>query len=64
VVHGGAFDTQEIAGRKELIGFDIVVAHRLLKNSVPMREYALVTTPPRGRGRSLGPGRYPGPGRI
>lgn len=44
VVHGGEFDTQEIAGRKELIGSDIVVAHRLLKNSVPMREYALVTT--------------------
>jgi Protein of unknown function (DUF2652)/Polyketide cyclase / dehydrase and lipid transport len=45
VVHGGEFDTQEIAGRQELIGSDIVVAHRLLKNSVPMREYALVTTP-------------------
>jgi uncharacterized protein YndB with AHSA1/START domain len=43
VVHGGAFDTQEIAGRTELIGSDIVVAHRLLKNSVPVREYALVT---------------------
>lgn len=61
VVHGGAFDTQEIAGRTELIGSDIVVAHRLLKNSVPVREYALVT---RGRadiaeasGLGVAPGR-------
>ena len=45
VVHGGEFDTQKIAGRKELIGPDIVVAHRLLKNGVPLREYALLTTP-------------------
>jgi uncharacterized protein YndB with AHSA1/START domain len=43
VIHGGPFDTQEIAGRRELIGPDVVVAHRLLKNSVPMREYALMT---------------------
>jgi len=45
VVHGGEFDTQDIVGRQELIGPDVVVAHRLLKNSVPIREYALVTTP-------------------
>jgi uncharacterized protein YndB with AHSA1/START domain len=43
VVHGGEFDTQTIVGRQELIGPDVVVAHRLLKNSVPVREYALVT---------------------
>jgi len=45
VVHAGEFDTQRIAGREELIGSAIVVAHRLLKNGVPVREYALVTTP-------------------
>ena len=45
VVHSGEFDTQKIAGRKELIGPDIVVAHRLLKNGVPLREYVLLTTP-------------------
>jgi len=45
VVHSGEFDTHEVAGRTELIGPDIVVAHRLLKNSVPVREYALFTTP-------------------
>jgi hypothetical protein len=45
VVHGGGFDTQQIAGRQELIGSDIVVAHRLLKNSIPVHEYALLTAP-------------------
>lgn len=45
VVHGGEFDTQTIVGRQELIGPDVVVAHRLLKNSIPVREYALVTAP-------------------
>jgi len=43
VVHAGEYDTQDIGGRTELIGPDIVVAHRLLKNSVPVAEYALVT---------------------
>lgn len=47
VVHHGAFVVQSIAGREELLGPDVNVAHRLLKNharelvgSVP---YALVT---------------------
>lgn len=43
VVHSGEFDTQEVVGRTELIGPDIVVAHRLLKNSVPVGEYAILT---------------------
>ncbi len=43
VAHTGEFETQEIAGRKELIGADIVVAHRLLKNSVPLKEYLLLS---------------------
>ncbi len=41
VLHAGEFDTQEIAGRRELIGPSIVVAHRLLKNGVAAREYVL-----------------------
>ncbi len=45
VVHGGEFDVQRIAGREDLIGSGIVVAHRLLKNGVPVREYALLTQP-------------------
>lgn len=43
VAHTGEFETQEIGGRKELIGVDIVVAHRLLKNSVPLEEYLLLS---------------------
>jgi hypothetical protein len=60
VVHGGQFDVQEIAGRQELIGPDVVVAHRLLKNSVPMREYALVTTSLAAVAEASGLGATPG----
>jgi hypothetical protein len=60
VVHCGAFDIQEIVGRKELIGPDIVVAHRLLKNSVRTREYALVTTALEGVAEAWGLGVTPG----
>jgi hypothetical protein len=45
IVHAGEFDVQNIGGRKELIGPDVIVATRLLKNSVPVREY-VITTPP------------------
>ena len=61
VVHGGEFDVETIAGQQQLIGPDIVVAHRLLKNSVPIREYALVTAPlaeiAEGSGFSVAKGR-------
>ena len=43
VVHAGEFEVQNIGGRKELIGHDIIVATRLLKNSVPVREYVIAT---------------------
>lgn len=43
VVHAGEFDVQNIGGRKELIGQEIIVATRLLKNSVPVREYVIAT---------------------
>jgi hypothetical protein len=43
VVHAGEFDVQNIGGRKELIGQDVIVATRLLKNSVPVREYVIAT---------------------
>jgi hypothetical protein len=43
IVHAGEFDTQKIGGRAELIGPDVVLAHRLLKNSVPHAEYILST---------------------
>src|SRR5574341_1527284 len=44
IVHGGEFDTQKIGNREELIGPDVVLAHRLLKNSVGTKEYALLTS--------------------
>ncbi len=43
VVHEGEYDMQNIGGRRELIGHDIVLATRLLKNSVPVEEYVLTT---------------------
>ncbi len=42
-MHAGEFDVQNIGGRKELIGQDIIVATRLLKDSVPVREYVIAT---------------------
>lgn len=44
VVHAGEFDVQKIGNREELIGPDLVVAHRLLKNSIPIDEYVLLTS--------------------
>jgi len=43
IVHAGQFDTQKIGNREELIGSDVVLVHRLLKNSVALNEYALLT---------------------
>ena len=47
VVHAGGFVLQHIAGREELVGPEVVLAHRLLKNGAAGRlgqpAYALVT---------------------
>jgi uncharacterized protein YndB with AHSA1/START domain len=47
VVHHGEAIIQKVAGRQELLGSDVIVAHRLLKNEVVeqlgMRAYALIT---------------------
>ncbi|MEI6358500.1 MAG: DUF2652 domain-containing protein, partial [Verrucomicrobiota bacterium] len=47
VVHHGAAIIQKVAGRQELLGSDVIVAHRLLKNDVverlDMPAYALIT---------------------
>jgi len=43
VVHAGEFETQKIGNRTELVGPDVVVAHRLLKNNVTLDEYIIVT---------------------
>jgi uncharacterized protein YndB with AHSA1/START domain len=47
VVHHGAAILQEVAGREELVGSDVIIAHRLLKNEVVerlgMSAYALIS---------------------
>lgn len=43
IVHAGQFDTQKIANRTELVGPDVITAHRLLKNSASLDEYVLLT---------------------
>lgn len=47
VIHTGAFSRQSIAGRTELVGIEVIVAHRLLKNSLgfagPGSGYVLIT---------------------
>lgn len=43
VVHAGTALFYEIAGRTELAGVDVIIVHRLLKNSVDASEYALLT---------------------
>jgi hypothetical protein len=47
VVHAGDVVTQRVAGRTELAGVDVIVAHRLLKAATPaavgLERYALLT---------------------
>jgi len=47
VVHHGAAILQKVAGRQELLGSDVIVAHRLLKNEVVEKRgidaYALIS---------------------
>ncbi len=43
VAHHGTFGEHEIRGLREVIGPEVVLLHRLLKNTVALREYALFT---------------------
>ncbi len=43
VVHHGTFSRQRLGNVEQLHGADVIVAHRLLKNKVPSKEYLLVT---------------------
>ncbi|HEX6117244.1 MAG TPA: DUF2652 domain-containing protein [Solirubrobacterales bacterium] len=47
VAHHGSFATHDVAGREELVGADVILVHRLLKNSVTEETgwpaYALLT---------------------
>jgi hypothetical protein len=55
IVHVGRAVFHEIAGRPQISGADVILAHRLLKNSQPNREYLLLTeTAYRELGREMG----------
>lgn len=45
VVHYGRFAHQRVGETDHFVGADVVLAHRLLKNAVPSREYLLATAP-------------------
>jgi Protein of unknown function (DUF2652) len=43
VAHVGEVATQTIRDRLKLVGIDVILVHRLLKNPVPVREYVLLS---------------------
>jgi Protein of unknown function (DUF2652) len=43
VAHVGDVARQSIGGRKSLVGVDVILVHRLLKNAVPVPEYVLLS---------------------
>ncbi|MDR7186634.1 class 3 adenylate cyclase [Microbacterium trichothecenolyticum] len=43
VAHIGDVATQSVSGRSKLVGIDVILVHRLLKNSVGIPEYVLLT---------------------
>lgn len=43
IIHYGNVCTANIKGRTKLIGKDVIIAHRLLKNAIPQSEYILFT---------------------
>jgi len=45
VSHVGEVATQRVKKFNELAGMDVIIVHRLLKNSVPVKEYVLMTDP-------------------
>lgn len=53
VVHSGTAVFHTVAGHAQISGTDVILAHRLLKNSVPSHEYLLMTE---AAWRDLGPG--------
>lgn len=45
VAHRGEYSNVEVRGTKDLVGADVNIAFRLLKNHVPSHEYLLITRP-------------------
>ena len=61
VAHVGEVATQTIRDRLKLVGIDVILLHRLLKNDVPLREYVLMTEDLYGTGSA---GLTPSVGRV
>ena len=59
VAHVGDVATQTIRDRFKLVGIDVILVHRLLKNTVPLREYVLVTEDLYGAGSPALPAPVP-----
>jgi class 3 adenylate cyclase len=45
ILHAGEVAVEQIQSFEKLFGLDVILAHRLLKNSVPSKEYVLMTEP-------------------
>lgn len=45
VVHCGDVGIERIAQFEKLFGIDVILVHRMLKNSVPSKEYVMMTDP-------------------
>jgi uncharacterized protein DUF2652 len=45
VVHQGEVAEQRVKRHVELAGYDVILVHRMLKNTVPILEYVLMTDP-------------------
>ena len=43
IAHYGRYSRQRVGGRSQIHGVDVIVPHRLAKNSVPSHEYILAT---------------------
>ena len=43
VVHAGTYVKQKVAGHTVLFGPDVILVHRLLKNTIPSQHYVFVT---------------------
>ena len=43
ILHGGRVGFYRIANFKQIVGLDVIIVHRLLKNSVPSDEYQLIS---------------------
>lgn len=55
ILHAGQVAFSEIKGRKKISGEDVILAHRLLKNSIRSNEYVLMTSAFAEKCRSKGP---------